>query len=738
MEKEYQDILEKYKAKIREEFGDSLPANPSKISSREYTDFKSELYPTHYSLYEKACNFSGKLLKLKPDPVKSLPVQKDLDACHLNVTPGGVTAFAFLSALSVMVFGSLIAFMIPLIFGLEPDLTLVVLVLIAGLLMIPALKKIPQFMANSWRMKASNQMVQSIFYVVTYMRHTSNLERAIQFSANHLEPPLNLDFRKILWDVETEKYATIRESANAYLEKWKEFDSEFVEAFHLVESSLFESVEDRRLALLDKSLDVILNGTYENMLHYAHNLKSPMTMLHMLGVILPILGLVILPLVVSFMGSGSSPFKIAIYISFLYNIGLPISVLYLGKKILSKRPAGYGRTDISKKEGVKKLSNVNINLSKKISISINPLYFSIMILVIGLVIGAIPLVMQAAGSADFDILPGLQMLDYVCPPCAEGQITACGPNCAESEKIGPFGLGASLFSIFLVAMIGVSMGLYYRLRSKDVIKIRERTKELEDEFSSALFQLGNRLGDGLPGEIAFAKVAANMQESTTGQFFNLVEKNMTKLGMGLEQSIFDSKVGALVSFPSKVIESSMKVLVESIKKGPRIAANALLSMSRYIKEIHRVEERLKDLMSDIIASMKSQIKFLTPAIAGIVIGITSMISTILTKLNAQITETTAGSGAADAGTLGNIGSIFGIGMPTYHFQIIVGIYIVQIVYILTALSSGIENGADKLGTRYSLGKNLTKSTLTYCMIAAVVMVLFNFFAQNILQFQGLS
>ena len=45
----------------------------------------------------------------------------------------------------------------------------------------------------------------------------------------------------------------------------------------------------------------MLEETYEKMLHYAQNLKSPITMLHMLGIILPILGLVILPLVVSFM-----------------------------------------------------------------------------------------------------------------------------------------------------------------------------------------------------------------------------------------------------------------------------------------------------------------------------------------------------------------------------------------------------------------------------------------------------
>ncbi|MBS3117195.1 hypothetical protein J4421_06390 [Candidatus Woesearchaeota archaeon] len=41
---EHQELIEKYKQKIKEEFGD-LPAFEKKISSKEYTDFKRELYP---------------------------------------------------------------------------------------------------------------------------------------------------------------------------------------------------------------------------------------------------------------------------------------------------------------------------------------------------------------------------------------------------------------------------------------------------------------------------------------------------------------------------------------------------------------------------------------------------------------------------------------------------------------------------------------------------------------------
>jgi len=314
------------------------------------------------------------------------------------------------------------------------------------------------------------------------------------------------------------------------------------------------------------------------------------------------------------------------------------------------------------------------------------------------------------------------MMGYICPPNTG--------SCENNELIGPYGLGASLLSLVVILSFGLSIGMFYSLRSKNVIAIRNRTKKLEQEFSSAMFQLGNRLGDGLPAEIAFARVAETMRGSTSGDFFNLAEKNITKLGMGLEESLFDPKVGAVASFPSKVIESSMKVLIESIKRGPLIAAQALLSMSRYMKEIHRVEERLKDLMAEVIGSMKAQVAFLTPAIAGIVVGITSMISTVLTKLSAQL-STFAGSG--DTTGFGGLVTIFGIGIPTFHFQVIVGLYIVQLAYILTVLATGIENGVDKQGERFALGKALVRSVGLYCFIAGTVIILFNLFAGVVLQ-----
>jgi len=72
------------------------------------------------------------------------------------------------------------------------------------------------------------------------------------------------------------------------------------------------------------------------------------------------------------------------------------------------------------------------------------------------------------------------------------------------------------------------------------------------------------------------------------------------------------------------------------------------------------------------------------------------------------------------------------GIPPYYFQLIVGIYLVEITYILIVISNGIENGADNLGEKYSIGKELPKSVILYVAISLVVTLLFNLVASKIM------
>ena len=596
--------------------------------------------------------------------------------------------------------------------------------ILLGLGVMGPLGKIPLFLATKWRMRSSQQMVISIFYVVTFMRHTSNLEKGIQFASEHLSPPLSLDFKRILWDVETEKFPTVQESLDNYLEQWRETNMEFVEAFHLVESSLYEGSEDRRLEILDKSLDVILEGTYEKMLHFAQNLKSPINTLNMLGVILPILGLVILPLVVSFAGNVSW-----YQISAIYNIGLPLGVYFLGRNILLTRPSGAGGSGA----GTEK-----IQLENKKTIRINGVDISFgavgLALLVGLslcLLGLSPVIIHAV-DPDFEVSllteDGFRVVTGESARASYKLMDYQRDTETDKEK-GPFGLGASLLSIFFPLGLGLGFATYFRMKSKDVIKLREESRKLEVEFASALFQLGNRLSDGFPAELVFGKVASLMQGTVSGRFFSIVDTNIRRMGMSVDEAIFNPKTGAINNYPSSLIESSMKVLMQSIRKGPTIAAKAMANVARYVKEIHQVNERLKDLMAEIISSISSQIHFLAPVIAGIVVGIASMITTILGRLGKQMEDmaSMAGSGGG-AGIM----EMFGLGIPAFYFQIVVGLYVVQLSYILTILKNGIENGDDKVGECFELGKNMTSTVLLYSVVTAAVMLIFNIIAGAIL------
>lgn len=722
------DFVAKYENKLKEELDlEELP-NPEFADdegkdgihkSREYNQFKSEYMPKHLSYYENMCNFCEKIVKPKLKKKDEIDLKEAIDISHLNITPYGAIAFGTLMPFTIIILGIIIAFMIPTMMGGEPSMFFLSVFMIGALMIWSPLNKLPYFIANSWRLQASNQMVLCIFYIVTYMRQSSNLENAIDFAAEHLGPPLSLDMKKLIWNVESQKYESIAESIDYYLVTWRKWNLEFIESMNLIQSSLFESSNDRRLTLLDKSLEVILEETYEKMLHYAHNLKTPVTTLHMLGVILPILGLVILPLVVSFMG-GVMWYHLAV----LYNLFLPIVVFLMGKNILAKRPSGYGQTDITKNNPeLTKKKNLIINIAG-VELVFSPVFVGATIGIIFFIFGIAPLIMHAVGIPDMVLWgsaenPKFLLLEYKTLKDASG----------NKYVDGPFGFGSAILSLCIPLSLGYGFGMYHRSKSKNIIKIREQSKKLEKEFASAIFQLGNRIGDGIPAEIAFGKVSSIMTGTTSGKFFEVVNMNIQKTGLSVQDAIFHKKYGAINQFPSAMIESSMKILVQATKKGPQVAASAMMNISRYMKEMHAVEERLKDLLSDTISSMQSQIKFMSPVISGIVIGITSMVSSIIGKLGDMIETQSATDAAAGVSSLGDM---FHNAVPTYYFQLIVGVYVVQIIYILTILVNGIENGRDDLNETYTLGVNMTKSTMLYVIVSLIIMTVFNFIAVNIM------
>jgi hypothetical protein len=159
----------------------------------------------------------------------------------------------------------------------------------------------------------------------------------------------------------------------------------------------------------------------------------------------------------------------------------------------------------------------------------------------------------------------------------------------DNMVIGPNGILSLLLSLFVPLSIALIFIMGNSERTKKLLVEREKYKEVEAEFTSSLFQLGNRLGDGMPPEIAFAKVLDSVKGTSTEGFFRLVNQNIQQLGMSVENALFNPKRGAIVFYPSHLIETSMRILIESSKKGLQVAARSLMSISDYVKNIRKIE-----------------------------------------------------------------------------------------------------------------------------------------------------
>lgn len=703
-ERDVKDILREYGNKLDSQI--NTTSVKSGNYSQEYTKFKEEMAP-EISRYERWCKSLGSVVRLNVAEKDSKEIGRQLDIAHIDLEAWQPLTLAVMSFLGVFFMGLLISVAIVFIkgsFAAFPFLFFI-LSIVFSVFVFYYMKAYPARLANKWRLKASSQMVPAILYVVVYMRHTSNLERAIAFASEHLQFPLALDFKKVFYNVQIGKFSTIKESLDDYLETWRDYSIEFIEAFHLIESSLFEPDNARRIVTLEKSLKVVLDGVYDKMLKFTHTVKSPLTNVYMLGVVLPTLGLALLPLATAMLGG----FLTWIHIFILFNLIVPFFVFYLTDKILFLRPGGYGETSLLER---------------------NPLYYkyksktpyvtAFLVTLPLFILGLLPFIFQ------YTPIPGILGLqrDYT--------FSQLGLGFFGDSKIfdfastatgftGPFGVGALILSMLIPLGIALFFSISFNARTKELIVERERTGQLENEFNNSLFQLGNRIGNGVPPEIAFGKIAESSKGLMTADFFSRVNYNIRQLGMSVEKAIFDRNKGAIIFYPSDLIATSMRILIESAKKGLNVAAISLMSISEYVKNIHKITSRLKDMLAEVVSDMKSNMSFLAPLLSGVVVGLAAMITSILSKLNISDIQSQGASG------LGNLGTLLGIFevtkmIPPYFLQIIIGIYLIEIIFILTRALVTIDSGEDKLEATNKTGKNLSRGIWLYFITSLLATV----------------
>jgi len=308
-------------------------------------------------------------------------------------------------------------------------------------------------------------------YLVMYLKLVPNLENSVKFAATESSTTLAQDLRKLMWDMETRVYHGIDDALTSFAELWGRWSEYFKRSLYLIRSSIHERDDASRVVTLDRALDVSLEGTKETMNQFANRLHQPTVILYSVGIMIPLSLVAMLP------AAELVGMRITIaHVFLLYDILLPLFVFLYTRKILLSRPATFTPANVP--SGHPAVQNINKQKRFFISALIGSL-----ITIPGFIFLLLPYLIPFGISR--------QSVDFV----------------SSQNGLNSF-FPVTLFFIWGVAS---TVTLYCISVYRPYKRVRDGIKQMEKEFSDALYILGKRISEEKSPEESLLYAAQTME-----------------------------------------------------------------------------------------------------------------------------------------------------------------------------------------------------------------------------------
>ena len=684
--------------------------------SRRYQDYKEdEAESERKNSYEKLCYQMSSILGLKAEESTKNKLDPAIKLLDWEITPGQVlsaTIGVFALSFGLWTLGFILNEALGAALGLGSGIiptSLIGIMILAPFMAGGYTFYKPIFDAKSKVIESSGEMILAILYMVVYMRSSPNLEGAVRFAALNLEGPISKDLKKVLWSVEVGEFKRIDRALEDYTSRWKNYNKDFLESLNLLKAATHETNPKRRERLLQDSIDNILDGTQEKMKHYSQSLETPVMILNAVGALLPVLGMIMLPLISAFLGGLITPLHLVI----IFNIMLPTFLWIFMQRTLSSRPPTVQTQPVSE-ESLPERGRYEFSFrGESYDVPVWPIGVSIAILI------------SIYGLLGYLAYPHMY-------PIGDQSVISQAPGFFLNDgEISPFPMLARSMSI--IFGLGLGIGVTKILGNRSRQKSEESLREIESEFPNALFELGNKISGGTPIELGLDQAAESTQDLEISELFRLSSRNIKDMGMTFEDSIFDPDYGALTQFPSQMIKTVMKAILESSEKGTNMASSAMMTISRYLKNIHKTQEQLKDLMQDTTTTIQMLAYLLAPIVSGVAVGMSQTIIAGLFQLsesfeignsNVPQGEEAPSNAPGIAGGEETLPLDVDSAIPPEMLQLVVGLYLIQLLYILGTFYMKITRGEDQTYKNMIIGKIMLSGMFFYMITVTTISLLF--------------
>jgi hypothetical protein len=559
------------------------------------------------------------------------------------------------------------------------------------------------------RIRAGNETVSIILYLVTYLSLNPVYEKSMEFAASRCHGPLGNDLKKVVWDIQSGIAANIRDAISKYSKKWTLWNEEFVNCLIMLQLMELQPTEQGRSEILETATERIMTSTAIKMEDYAFKLKMPSIFILMFGITMPLMGLVMFPMISIFLTNSINP----LYIGIGYTVILPFFLWWFLYRLISKRPATYSHSE--KLETIAPLKYIEFAGVK------------IPIIPVAILIGFL---ITIPGLTYFIELYSQRSLIFSHYPAGEA-ITKWGEYCINRYEPANM-LNDTFRTMFVVWGISFSIIFSTHFRSKGPYEFELFIRKLEEDFGEGLFELQSALRQNIPIESAILKVIdqykrLRKEKSTIAIFFLDLYKRILSGGVTVQEALF-GKEGLITKLPSDLIKNIMGIVSSALYKGSIIASSVIRNIVSYLTRLKDIERTIKKSMAETVSNLTMQGKFIGPFIGGIVASSAVIMIQLLQAVAKTIESiekmynfgTNMGGGMYDTLNLLDLKKV----MPPTVMEFIGGIYLIEVVIIVAFFITGLERGFNKVHRDHLISEFLIWAVLLFTIVFFIMVLLF--------------
>ena len=687
------EVLEEYRKGLREEGTRDEGGTGLERMLREIEEYKRP-----HTFFEKMCRISENIIPLPTPAVLASKYEKAIGTSNFRATPRGIFSFGILAEIAIVLMLS------PLFLLGDAVFTLFVFALSTGAAWY--ILTYPLYRADMTKIEAQDEMITALLYIVLYLRLNPSLEGAVNFASEHLEGPMGMEFKSVMWDLHLKKHVDIVSALGEYSEKWSEWNRDFVRSLDIVNTSMKEPSETIREKELTRALNLMLEGVYSRMETYSEKMQTPIKMIYSMAILLPFMALMIIPMVSVFLAASFNP----VYLFIIYNVLLPLFTFVYSYRLIARRPGTFS-INISK--------HPDLPAPRCMKVRIGERRVNVPILPIAVLVGFI---VAWAGIMHF-----FEISDYFLNPTSVSKAILE----REYEMINIFKswtitLGAALACI-----------IYFYATSFQAVRVKKEVTVIEEDFPAGIKTFGIYLGKNVPVENALEGTLEDyrrfrLMSTPIYKFWSGVFNTMRNLSMSFEDALFDPKAGMLNLYPSVLIKDVMSSLVQGIRKGSKHASLACKTISEYLNNIRKVNSLIHNLLMETVSSMYLLVAFIAPLLTASIAVMTDLIVKVLVYMAEKLAELEAVFGGTFLGGEGVLSSDLSFVdiekmLPPTALQVMVGIYCVEIVLLLSMIISGAQHGTDRVMRSYTIAKNMIIALLIYSIVLFAGIAFFDAF-----------